>query len=117
MSDASATPRFRQIIVDLTKLRDYCLSASHPRGRHKARVFRGRLGLQPTDAELLREALLSAVRNHPEKLVHTKTDHHGKHYALEFEMSTTAGTGVIRSIWIEPTAGEDVLRFITCYLL
>ena len=36
---------FDIIIVDLAKLRDYCLNEEHPRGRHKARVFRSRLGL------------------------------------------------------------------------
>ena len=25
-------------VVDIAKLRDYCLSAEHPRGRHKARL-------------------------------------------------------------------------------
>jgi hypothetical protein len=45
--------RFRTVAVDLTKVRDYCLSASHPRGRHKARVFQARLGLTADNAELL----------------------------------------------------------------
>lgn len=32
-------PNGEGAIVELAKLRDYCLSQSHPRGRHKARVF------------------------------------------------------------------------------
>jgi hypothetical protein len=116
VSDGRARPAFRQIIVDITKLRDYCLSSSHPHGRHKARVFRSRLGLQTNDAEPLREALLNAARNHPERLVLRKTDQHGKHFVLAFEMSTTVGAGIIRSIWIVPAGEEDVLRFISCYL-
>lgn len=102
MNDPSAKPAFSQIIVDIAKLRDYCLSPSHPRGRDKARVFRSRLGLQAADAELLRDALIDAVRNYPEKLIPTNTDHHGRQYVLAFEMTTAAGTGVIRSIWIVP---------------
>ena len=27
-------------VVDPRKLRDYCLNPNHPRGKHKARVFR-----------------------------------------------------------------------------
>jgi hypothetical protein len=27
-------------ILDIRKLEKYCLDAAHPRGRHKARVFR-----------------------------------------------------------------------------
>jgi hypothetical protein len=116
VSDARAPPNFRQVIVDIAKLHDYCLSPSHPHGRHKARVFRSRLGLQSKDAAGVREALLNAVREHPERLMHRKTDHHGRHYVLAVEMSSAFGTGIIRSIWIVPTGEEDVLRFVTCYL-
>jgi hypothetical protein len=34
-------------IVDIAKLRDYCLDSRHPRGRHKARVFAATLGRNP----------------------------------------------------------------------
>ena len=40
--------------IDIRKLRDYCLATTHPVGKHKAPVFRAALGLQATDAELLR---------------------------------------------------------------
>jgi len=42
-------------IVDIAKLRDYCLDPQHPRGRHKPRVFAATLGLAQTDGEFLRE--------------------------------------------------------------
>ena len=32
-------PNADRAVVEIEKLRDYCLSSSHPRGRHKARVF------------------------------------------------------------------------------
>jgi hypothetical protein len=32
-------------VVDIEKIRSYCFSLEHPRGRHKARVFRAVLGL------------------------------------------------------------------------
>jgi hypothetical protein len=116
VSDPPRRPVFRQIIVDVTKLRDYCLSPTHPHGRHKARVFRARLGLQPADAEFLRGTLINAVQSNPDAVVPTKADHHGKQYVLDFEMSTATATGMIRSIWIVPAANEDVLRFVTCYV-
>ena len=50
--------RFGKFVVEIAKLRDYCLSDTHPRGRHKARVFRSRLGLSASDAEWLRQSLL-----------------------------------------------------------
>jgi len=48
-------------VVDVEKLRDYCLSAAHPRGRHKARVFASALGLFREDAEWLKAKLLNAA--------------------------------------------------------
>jgi len=49
-------------IVEIAKLRDYCLDPKHPRGRHKARVFAA-MGLAQADAGFLREALLRAARD------------------------------------------------------
>jgi len=49
-------------VVDIAKLRDYCLNPNHPRGRHKARVFAAALGLTADDAETLCDALMAAAR-------------------------------------------------------
>jgi uncharacterized protein DUF6883 len=54
-------PNPENAIVEVRKLRDYCLNPDHPRGRHKARVFASALGLTADDAEEVREALLSAA--------------------------------------------------------
>jgi hypothetical protein len=48
-------------VVEIEKLRDYCLNPAHPRGRHKARIFALRLGLTSSDAETLRQALIHAA--------------------------------------------------------
>jgi len=55
-------PNGERAIVDLRKLEGYCLSPSHVRARHKARVFAQALGLDRTPASWLREALLEAAR-------------------------------------------------------
>jgi hypothetical protein len=55
-------PNSEEAILDIRKIEDYCLNASHPGGRHKARVFRDALGLQRRDAPWLRDALLEAAR-------------------------------------------------------
>lgn len=47
-------PNAERAVVDTRKLRDYCLSADHPRGRHKARVFQSVLGFTSAGAEDLR---------------------------------------------------------------
>jgi Domain of unknown function (DUF4926) len=55
----SRLPYAARAILDLRKLQDYCLSPDHPRGRHKARVFRDALGIGQHDAAWLRAALLA----------------------------------------------------------
>ena len=62
-------PNAERAVVDIEKLRDYCLSGEHPRGRHKARVFAAALGLTADHAEFLRDALLDAARTHDAVLV------------------------------------------------
>ena len=49
-------PNGHRAIVDIRKLRDYCLNPNSPNGRNKARVFAASLGLTPPDAEILRQA-------------------------------------------------------------
>ena len=54
-------PNADRAVVDIAKLRDYCLNPAHPRGRHKARVFAAVLGIEAGDAEAVRRALLAAA--------------------------------------------------------
>jgi len=55
-------PNSERAILDVSKLEDYCLDPAHPRGRHKARVFRESINVTRTDAFWLREALLSGLQ-------------------------------------------------------
>jgi hypothetical protein len=65
----------------LRKIEDYCLSPSHPRGRHKARVFREALDLQRSDAGWLRDILLEAARSGAASQV--AADKWGTHWRLD----------------------------------
>jgi len=106
-------PNRDQAIVDIEKLRDYCLSAEHPRGCHKARVFAARLGLSADDAELLREALLNAAQTCD--AAPGEEDSFGRRYVVEFTMDGPTGRGRVRSTWIV-RRGETFARFVTCYV-
>ena len=68
-------------VVDVMKLRDYCLNPGHPEGRHKARVFRATLGMEREDVEELRAALLAAVRD--QDAVAAEADEYGERYVLD----------------------------------
>jgi hypothetical protein len=65
---------------------------------------------------VLRIALLDAARNRQNDLRPTDIDEYGQRYLLDFEMTVGPGTATIRSAWIV-LAGENVLPFITCYVL
>ncbi len=107
-------PNPDRAVVDAEKLRKYCLSRSHSRGRHKARVFASALGLTAADADSLRRALLNAVlrlEGSP-----GETDRYGKRFVLDFQMTTQHGTAQLRSAWII-RRGEDFPRFLTCFVL
>jgi hypothetical protein len=56
-------PHGDEAILDIRKIEDYCLSPSHPRGRHKVGVFREALDLSRSDAAWLRNVLLEAARS------------------------------------------------------
>ena len=56
-------PNANRAVVDVRKLRDYCLNAEHPRGRHKARLFKSTLALTSDDALELQRFLLTAANS------------------------------------------------------
>ena len=107
-------PHPERAIVDMAKLRGYCLSKNHHRGRHKARVFAATLGLTAENAELLRDALLIAVQNSDAKP--TEDIGFGQLYVLDFFMEGPTGKAMVRSGWIVRT-GEDFPRLTSCYVL
>lgn len=56
-------PHAENAVVDIRKLRDYCLNLEHDDGKHKARLFSSILGMTADDAEELRQILLEVVKN------------------------------------------------------
>jgi hypothetical protein len=107
-------PNSEHALVDIHKLRDYCLSTEHPYGRHKARVFASALGLRAEDAELLQEALLDAALVGEAEL--GEQDEYGQRYVLDFEMIGPEGQATVRSSWIV-RSDEDFPRLTSCYVL
>ena len=106
-------PGGHDAIVDLEKLRGDCLDPEHPRGKHKARVFRSALGLAVDHANLLREALLSAAEFADAEAL--GEDEFGSRYLLDFEFTGPSGTATVRSRWII-RRGEHRPRLTTCYV-
>ena len=107
-------PNGDRAILDIRKLEDYCLSTSHPRGRHKARVFRQALGLNQDDAVWLRAALLDAAATG--EAVPVSTDAWGTHWRLDVIIRRHRKRAVVRTLWIVRT-GEDLARLVTCWVV
>ncbi len=107
-------PYADRAIVDAAKLRDYCLSRRHPRGRHKARVFASRLGFTEEHADVLRSALLDSALN--SEAMKGEEDSYGQRYMIDFEVAGPLGKAAVRSSWIILT-GEQTPRLTSCFVL
>jgi hypothetical protein len=107
-------PGGERAVVEIAKLRDYCLDPVHPRGRFKARVFASALNLTQADAEFLRRQLLLAVRDSDATLA--GRDEYGERYTIDFDLAHGARRARIRSAWIM-LRGEGIPRLTSCYVL
>ena len=107
-------PNAGRAIVNIRKLRDYCLNPMHDEGKHKSRLFSVALGVAANDAEELRDAMLQAVKTHDAQL--GRRDEYGQRYIVDFMFQWRGKQAMIRSAWIVEH-GSDTPRLTTCYPL
>lgn len=107
-------PSAERAVVDIAKLRDYCLNPLHSEGKHKARVFAATLRIGAADAAWLRALLLEAARN--EECRRGSRTEYGDRFIVDFLASRPGRVARLRSVWIFRT-GEDFPRLVTCYVL
>lgn len=107
-------PNADRAVVDIEKLRTYCLSPGHVRGRHKAKVFASRLGLSAVDAEYLRGVLLAAAKDQDAQVM--EEDRYGKRYLIDFAIERAGKQAMVRSAWIVRKR-EEFPRLTSCYVL
>jgi len=101
-------------VVDIVKLRDYCLNANRPRGRHKARLFAAALGVTAEDAEELHEWLLQGIRH--QEATPGVIDVYGERYTVDMPVTRLSRQAVVRTAWIVKR-GEDFPRLTSCFVL
>ncbi|MBV9763972.1 MAG: hypothetical protein JOZ48_03925 [Acidobacteriaceae bacterium] len=106
-------PNPDRAIVDIAKLRDYCLNPNHEDGKHKARVFASALGIRQSDADWLRQILLLAAREQEARIL--GENRFGTLYVLDVIVETPFGSAVVRSGWIVQSS-EGFPRLTTCYV-
>jgi hypothetical protein len=107
-------PHAHRAEVDIAKLRDYCLSPAHPRGRHKARLFKAALGIAQTDAEWLRQAILTGLASANAEA--QETDEFGSRWQADVTIARQNRQVVVRTVWLLPP-GASVPRLVTCWVV
>ena len=107
-------PNADRAVVDIRKLRDYCLNPLHDEGKHKARLFATALGMAVNDAEYLCDILLQAVKRPDAKL--GRRDTYGQRYTVDFLLEWRGLRAIIRSGWIIEHY-TDTPKLTTCYPL
>lgn len=101
-------PNADYVVVNIRKLRDYCLNSLHDEGKHKARLFESALGITADDAEQLRNIILQIVKTHEAE--------YGQRYTVDFLLEWKGKQARIRSGWIIEH-NSNIPRMTSCYPL
>jgi hypothetical protein len=107
-------PNANNAIVDIRKLRDYCLNPEHDDGKHKARLFSSILGMKAENSEELRLILLEIIKTNEAKI--GRSDRFGQRYTVDFEITWQNRNATLRSGWIIEH-DSNIPKLTTCYPL
>lgn len=107
-------PNAENALVDIRKLRDYCLNPSHDEGKHKARLFSAALDMKADDAEELRSILLQAVQVNEARF--GRKDAFGQRYTVDIVIQWRGKQALVRSAWIIEHH-SNIPRLTSCYPL
>ncbi|PSF36833.1 hypothetical protein C7H19_12770 [Aphanothece hegewaldii CCALA 016] len=105
-------PNAKNAVVDIRKLREYCLNLEHDEGKHKARLFSSILGMTVENADELQQILLEIVQTYETKL--GRRDHFGQRYTIDFTLEWQNRSAIVRSGWIIEHH-SNIPKLTTCY--
>jgi hypothetical protein len=103
----------KSAVIDPVKIREYCLSPEHPRGKHKARVFQSALGLSQGDCRFLMDAIHTNLVT--AEWVADEEDDYGRRYHVDMRIEFSGRSAVIRTLWIV-RSGEKFPRLTSCFV-
>jgi hypothetical protein len=113
-------PNGQNAVVDIAKLRDYCLNPTHPKGKHKARTFLEKLGFTQSDAERLRQLILAGILLPDVVATEQEPTPFGRRFVVDFEIQRgdriVLSRALVRTAWIIKH-DEDFPRLTTCFCL
>jgi hypothetical protein len=107
-------PNATNAFIDDRKLIDYCLSESHPIGKHKARVFMSALGFSLENFQDLKASILNEILNN--EATQTEINQYGALYVVDVAIENPPKEAIVRTSWIVKT-GEDFPRLTSCYVI
>jgi hypothetical protein len=106
-------PNAGDVEINVRKMTDYCLNPEHPRGKHKAKVFRRTFGITSEDSQ----ELINQIKN---KILETECekgelDEYGQRFTVDVEIEINKSKAVVRTGWIIKQ-NETRPVFMTCYV-
>lgn len=107
-------PQIESTFVPREKIVNYLLSATHPRGGHKAKFFTA-FGFLPENWEELADALRQHAAEHD--VANAEATNFGTRFAVECIIKAPDGRlPCVRTVWFVEE-GEETPRFVTAHPL
>lgn len=106
-------PNAKNAIIDINKLKYYCLSKEHPVGKFKAYMFESCIGLTQDNAEDLKNFILSEILNTDAEK--STEDKYGIRFFADIEYRTLEKSFLIRTCWII-LRNENNPKLTSCYI-
>ena len=107
-------PNIENAYIDDRKLIDYCLSETHPIGKHKARVFKSALNFSLENFQDLKKVILSEIFER--EAVITEINQYGTLYVVNINVENPPKYAFVRTSWIIKI-DENFPRLTSCYII
>ena len=108
-------PNLEKAVIPLKNLEDYVLDSNHPRGKHKARIFREFLGIERRHAAVLAELIRSTLPKAPAE--QGETDQYGERWTTYHKIvGLDARSAIVTVAWMFKKNSEQIPVLISCYI-
>jgi hypothetical protein len=107
-------PNVENAYIDDRKLIDYCLSETHPVGKHKARVFMSALDFSLENFQDLKDSIFREIFSKEARV--TEINQYGTLFVVDIYVENLPKYASVRTSWIIKI-DEDFPRLTSCYVV